>query len=138
MQQNNIHNVLQEHWFFVAIKGIDDIIKCNISPLRKPLPGACNMAKHTKESIIQMCKEQQVEFIRLQFTDIFGTLKNVAITVKQLEKALNNEIMFDGSSIEGFVRIEESDMILYPDPNTFVIYPWGNSEGKVARLICDV
>ena len=62
----------------------------------------------------------------------------MAVTVKQLEKALNNEIMFDGSSIEGFVRIEESDMILYPDPDTFVVYPWTASEGKVARLICDV
>jgi len=95
------------------------------------------MAKYTREDIIRICKDQQVEFIRLQFTDIFGTLKNVAITVKQLEKALNNEIMFDGSSIEGFVRIEESDMILYPDPNTFVIYPWSTKE-RVARLICDV
>jgi len=96
------------------------------------------MVKYTKESIIEMCRENEVQFIRLQFTDIFGTLKNVAITVKQLEKALNNEIMFDGSSIEGFVRIEESDMILYPDPNTFVIYPWTEKEGKTARLICDV
>lgn len=100
--------------------------------------GACEMAKYTKESILRMCKEQGVQFIRLQFTDIFGTLKNVAITIKQLEKALNNEIMFDGSSIEGFVRIEESDMILYPDPNSFVIYPWSALEGKVGRLICDV
>jgi glutamine synthetase len=96
------------------------------------------MAKYTREQIIEICREEQVQFIRLQFTDIFGTLKNVAVTVKQLEKALNNEIMFDGSSIEGFVRIEESDMILYPDPDTFVVYPWTASEGKVARLICDV
>ena len=96
------------------------------------------MAKYTREQIIEICREEQVQFIRLQFTDIFGTLKNVAVTVKQLEKALNNEIMFDGSSIEGFVRIEESDMIRYPDPDTFVVYPWTASEGKVARLICDV
>jgi len=96
------------------------------------------MAKFTKEDILQICREKQVQFIRLQFTDIFGTLKNVAITVKQLDKALNNQIMFDGSSIEGFVRIEESDMILYPDPNSFVIYPWSPRDGLVARLICDV
>ena len=96
------------------------------------------MAKYTKEDILRLCREQQVQFIRLQFTDIFGTLKNVAITVKQLGKALDNEIMFDGSSIEGFVRIEESDMILYPDPNSFAIYPLSASEGRAGRLICDV
>ena len=96
------------------------------------------MAKYTKHDILRICKEQEVQFVRLQFTDIFGTLKNVAITVKQLGKALDNEIMFDGSSIEGFVRIEESDMILYPDPSSFVIYPWTKEEGHVARLICDV
>ena len=68
------------------------------------------MAKYTKEMILQMAEEEDVEFIRLQFTDMFGTLKNVAITSSQLEKALNNQCMFDGSSIEGFVRIEESDI----------------------------
>ncbi|HHY82197.1 MAG TPA: type I glutamate--ammonia ligase [Clostridiales bacterium] len=96
------------------------------------------MTKYTKEDIVRICRNEQVQFIRLQFTDIFGTLKNVAVTVKQLEKALENEIMFDGSSIEGFVRIEESDMIICPDPNTFVIYPWTSSQERVARLICDV
>jgi glutamine synthetase len=96
------------------------------------------MPNYTKENILKICRDRQVQFIRLQFTDIFGTLKNVAITTKQLEKALNNEMMFDGSSIEGFVRIEESDMILYPDPNSFVIYPWSPEDGLVARLICDV
>src|SRR5690554_5668844 len=96
------------------------------------------MAKYTKQDILRISEEKKVQFIRLQFTDIFGTLKNVAITVKQLGKALDNEIMFDGSSIEGFVRIEESDMILYPDPSSFVIYPWTAEEGLVARLICDV
>ena len=77
-------------------------------------------------------------FIRLQFTDIFGTLKNIAITSSQLEKALDNKCMFDGSSVEGFVRIEESDMYLYPDYDTFEIFPWRPQQGKVARLICDV
>ncbi|MEZ0536983.1 type I glutamate--ammonia ligase [Caldicellulosiruptoraceae bacterium PP1] len=96
------------------------------------------MRSYTNEDIIRICKEQDVKFIRLQFVDIFGTLKNVAITVDQLEAALNNELMFDGSSIEGFVRIEESDMYLRPDPNTFTIFPWRPSPNKVARLICDV
>ena len=68
------------------------------------------MSNYTKEDIFRMVEEEDVEFIRLQFTDIFGTLKNVAITSSQLEKALDNKCMFDGSSIEGFVRIEESDM----------------------------
>lgn len=96
------------------------------------------MPKYTKEDVIRLVKECDVEFIRLQFTDIFGTLKNVAITAGQLEKALDNECMFDGSSIEGFVRIEESDMYLRPDTNTFVIFPWRPQSGKVARMICDV
>lgn len=96
------------------------------------------MSKYTKQDIIRMVEEEDVEFIRLQFTDIFGVLKNVAVTSSQLEKALNNECMFDGSSIEGFVRIEESDMYLYPDLDTFVIFPWRPQQGKVARIICDV
>ena len=94
--------------------------------------------KRTKEEIFELVKENNVKFIRLQFTDIFGVLKNVAITIDQLEKAMNNECMFDGSSIEGFARIEESDMYLRPDPDTFVIFPWRPQVGKVARLICDV
>ena len=96
------------------------------------------MSRYTKQDIFNMVEEEDVEFIRLQFTDMFGTLKNVAITSSQLEKALNNECMFDGSSIEGFVRIEESDMYLYPDLDTFVIFPWRPQQGKVARIICDV
>lgn len=96
------------------------------------------MPNYTREDILRLSKEQDVKFVRLQFTDIFGILKNVAITVEQLEKALDNKCMFDGSSIEGFVRIEESDMYLRPDPNTFVIFPWRPQTGKVARLICDV
>jgi glutamine synthetase len=96
------------------------------------------MSKYTKQDIMQIVEEEGVEFIRLQFTDIFGTMKNVAITASQLEKALNNRYMFDGSSIEGFVRIEESDMYLYPDLDTFAIFPWRPQQGKVARIICDV
>ncbi|MGI6701887.1 MAG: type I glutamate--ammonia ligase [Christensenellales bacterium] len=94
--------------------------------------------KYNKQEIIDLVKKEDVKFIRLQFTDILGQLKNVAITASQLEKALDGKCMFDGSSIEGFVRIEESDMYLKPDLDTFVIFPWRPQEGKVARLICDV
>ncbi len=76
---------------------------------------------YSKKDIMELVKDEDVEFIRLQFTDMFGSLKNVAITASQLEKALNNECMFDGSSIEGFVRIEESDMYLHPDYDTWTI-----------------
>lgn len=85
-----------------------------------------------------MAEDNDVKFIRLQFTDVFGTLKNVAITIDELGKALDGKCMFDGSSIEGFVRIEESDMYLKPDPNTFAIFPWRPQVGRVARLICDI
>ena len=96
------------------------------------------MAKYTKEDILRILEENDVKFIRLQFTDIFGTLKNVAITRSQAGKALDNQCMFDGSSIEGFVRIEESDMYLRPDLDTFCLLPWHTQHGKIARLICDV
>ena len=96
------------------------------------------MSKYSKEDIIRMVREDDVEFIRMQFTDIFGQLKNVAITASQIEKAVNNQIMIDGSSIEGFVRIQESDQYLYPDLDSFVVLPWRPQQGKVARLICDV
>lgn len=93
-----------------------------------------------REEILRIVKEENVKFIRLQLTDILGVHKSVSITVDQLEKALDGELMFDGSSIEGFVRIEESDMYLKPDPNTFLVLPWTSqvSSGKIARLICDV
>ena len=93
---------------------------------------------YSKEDIIRKVREEDVEFIRLQFTDIFGQLKNVAITASQIEKAVHDQIMFDGSSIEGFVRIDESDQYLYPDLDSFTIFPWRPSHNKVARLICDV
>lgn len=101
------------------------------------MKGEVNMG-YTKEDIIRIVKEEDVKFIRMQFTDIFGQLKNVAITASQIEKAVNNQIMLDGSSIEGFVRINESDQYLYPDLNSFLIFPWRPQHGKVARLICDV
>lgn len=96
------------------------------------------MANYTKEQILKECVDKDVEFIRLQFIDILGVPKNVAITFSQLEKVLEEGMMFDGSSIEGFARIEESDMYLRPDLDTFVIYPWRPQQGKVARLLCDV
>ncbi len=96
------------------------------------------MSKYDKEDILRLAREEDVEFIRLQFTDIFGMLKNVAVTSSQLEKALDDRCMFDGSSIEGFVRDDETDMYLHPDPDTFEIFPWRPQQGKVARLICDV
>ncbi len=96
------------------------------------------MSHYTKKDIIRMVEEEDVEFIRLQFTDIFGNLKNMAVTTSQLDKVLDNKCMFDGSSIEGFVRIEESDMYLHPDLDTFEIFPWRPQQGKVARFLCDV
>jgi glutamine synthetase len=95
-------------------------------------------SKYTKEDIKAIVKDKNVKFIRLQFTDILGTIKNVEIPTSQLDKALDNKMMFDGSSIEGFVRIEESDMYLRPDLDTFMIFPWTAEKGKVARLICDI
>lgn len=89
----------------------------------------------TKEDVLKKAQELELEFIHMQFTDLVGTMKNVSITIEQLEKALDNEIMFDGSSIDGFVRIEESDMYLYPDISTFEVFPWRPRE---ARLICDI
>ena len=93
----------------------------------------------TKEAILKSAKENDVKYIRLQFTDMVGTIKNVEIPINNLEKALDNEMMFDGSSILGFVRIDEADMYLYPDYNTWLVMEWEKAPyGKVARLICDV
>ncbi len=94
--------------------------------------------EYTRDDVIRMADEKNVKFIRLQFTDIFGSLKNVTITRKQLDKALDNQCMFDGSSIEGFVRIDESDMYLYPDLNTFEVFPWSDENCREARIICNV
>ena len=96
------------------------------------------MRQYTPEDIIRRVRDEDIQFIRMQFTDIFGQLKNVAITASQIERAVSNQIMMDGSSIEGFVRIEESDQYLWPDLDTFAILPWRPQYGKVARLICDV
>lgn len=93
---------------------------------------------YTVAEIIQNAQDENVRFLRLMFTDIMGTIKNVEVPISQLKKVLDNKMMFDGSSIEGFVRIEESDMYLYPDLTTWLIFPWENQHGKVARLICDI
>jgi glutamine synthetase len=91
-----------------------------------------------KSDVLKKCKDEKVKFLRLQFTDIFGVNKNVEIPESQFEKAMDGEILFDGSSIEGFARIEESDMLLRPDLETFRVFPWGNNEGVIARVICDI
>ncbi len=91
------------------------------------------------QEVLKICREERVKFLRLHFTDIMGTNKNVEVPFGQFEKALDGQIMFDGSSIEGFSRLEESDMLLFPDPQTFRIFPWEQMErGKVGRLICDI
>ena len=92
----------------------------------------------TKQDIFNLVEEEDVRFVRLQFTDILGTMRNMAITTSKLKDALDNNCMFDGSSIKGFVSIEESDLYLHPDLDTFTIFPWRPHQGKVARLICDV
>src|SRR5712672_3809400 len=92
----------------------------------------------TAKDILDLATSNNVRFLRLQFTDILGVNKNVEIPASQFEKALAGDIMFDGSSIEGFVRIEESDMLLSPDFSTFQVFPWGDEKSRVARLICDI
>ena len=96
------------------------------------------MQKYTKEDIFNLVEDEDVEFIRLQFTDLFGNLKNIAITVSQLEKALDNKIYFNPASIDGYVKDEDDVLFLHPDLSTFVIFPWRPQQGKVARMICDV
>src|SRR4026207_2245745 len=101
-------------------------------------PGTANLGER-KAQILEQAERDQVKFMRLQFTDILGTIQNLEIPTRQVEDALDGRIMFDGSSIEGVVRIEESDMYLRPDLATFTIFPWDNPSGeKVARMICDI
>ncbi|MBS1817496.1 MAG: type I glutamate--ammonia ligase [Acidobacteria bacterium] len=103
-----------------------------------PSPHASSPAL-TKLQVLELAEQHKVKFLRLQFTDILGTIKNVEIPNGQFERALDGGVMFDGSSIEGFVRIEESDMYLKPDLSTFCVFPWSGPGGeKVARLICDI
>ncbi|MCU0618857.1 MAG: glutamine synthetase beta-grasp domain-containing protein, partial [Gemmatimonadaceae bacterium] len=92
----------------------------------------------TAKDILELAAARGVKFLRLQFTDILGVIKNVEIPRSQFAKALAGDILFDGSSIEGFVRVEESDMLLVPDLSTFRVFPWGEGDARTARLICDV
>ena len=97
-----------------------------------------DLAGSNREDILELTRRFDVSFLRLQFTDILGVNKNVEVPASQFDKALDGEIMFDGSSIEGFVRIEESDMLLKPDLSTFRILPYEDEAGRVARLLCDI
>src|SRR5438046_4583202 len=97
-----------------------------------------NVHGATEKDILELARTLNVRSMRLQFTDILGVNKNVEIPASQFEKALAGDIMFDGSSIEGFVRIEESDMLLAPDLSTFRLFPWGSADARVARVICDI
>lgn len=106
------------------------------TPSRSLVPA--DLSGATAPDILELAEAQQVRFLRLQFTDIQGVTKNVEIPSSQFRKALNGDIMFDGSSIEGFVRVEESDMLLAPDLATFQIFPWGDPAARVARIICDI
>src|SRR3989449_4379788 len=94
--------------------------------------------RESLDYVLQSCREHDVKFIRLWFTDILGSLKSVAITVEELPEALEEGVGFDGSSIEGFARIDESDMMAMPDPTTFAILPWRPTERRVARMFCDI
>lgn len=110
-------------------------------PAHKVRPGAGGAERTTgasRDDLLTVLRERNIRFLRLQFIDIMGVLKNVEVPASQFEKALDGDIMFDGSSIQGFVRVEESDMMLRPDYSTFVVLPWGDPDNAVARVICDV
>lgn len=94
--------------------------------------------KYTVEDILEIIEEEEIEFLYLQFTDILGIMKNIAITGEEIKRALNGELTFDGSSIDGLVRVEEYDMCLKPDLDTFLVYPWRGSFGREARVICNI
>src|SRR6187549_2082092 len=98
------------------------------------------MAKDDRKArILERAEHEKVKFMRLQFTDILGATKNVEVPDRQFEEALEGRIMFDGSSIEGFVRVEESDMYLKPDLTTFQVFPWSYAGSeRVGRIICDI
>ena len=100
--------------------------------MRKNRPDPAD-GRQTKAQILERTEREKVKFLRLQFTDILGTIKNVEIPDRQFEEALDGHIMFDGSSIEGFVRIEESDMYLRPDLSTFRVFPWAGPTGEKRR-----
>src|SRR5215213_5928941 len=113
-----------------------DVLSPSTAKFNNPAPHS--LAGATAQDVLKLADEHGVRFLRLQFTDILGVIKNVEIPRSQFAKALAGDIMFDGSSIEGFVRIEESDMLLAPDFSTFQIFPWGDEQSRVARVICDI
>ena len=96
------------------------------------------MGNYTREEILQMVEEEDVEFIRLQFTDMFGAIKNIAVTARELPRALDNRCMINGEQIAGMDMEKGSDLYLSPIPDTFAILPWRPQQGKVARMICDL
>src|ERR1043166_9270484 len=122
------------HRFTVALH--DPRIEVYLPSRSRPLTP--DTAGASKKDVLELTDKLNVRFVRLQFTDILGVNKNVEIPSSQFEKALAGDIMFDGSSIEGFVRIEESDMLLAPDLDTFLVFPWGDPESRICRLICDI
>ena len=96
------------------------------------------MGNYTREEILQMVEEEDVEFIRLQFTDMFGAIKNIAVTARELPRALNNQCIINAEQIAGMDQEKGSDLYLRPIPDTFAILPWRPQQGKVARMICDL
>ena len=96
------------------------------------------MGNYTREEILQMVEEEDVEFIRLQFTDMFGAIKNIAVTARELPRALNNQCVIDGEQIAGTSGLKDADLYLRPVLDTFAILPWRPQQGKVARMICDL
>ena len=94
--------------------------------------------KLTKEDVLRIVEDRQIKFVRFWFTDVLGSLKSFAVTPAELEGAFDEGMGFDGSSIEGFARIEESDMVAYPDPSTFAVLPWRAGAGGTARMFCDI
>lgn len=96
------------------------------------------MANYTKQDIYRLVEEEDVEFIRLQFVDSFGALKNIAMTANHLDRILENRVVFDGAAIQGYDTKDLSEFILAPDLDTFTIFPWRPQRGRVARFICDV
>ena len=96
------------------------------------------MLDQQREYVLRTVEERGVRLVRLWFTDVLGTLKSFAITPAELENALNDGMTFDGSSIDGYSRIQEADVLAIPDPNTFELLPWIDNKNTEARVICDV
>ena len=119
----------------------EDVLRRDLVPMHKVRAEGGRVlraAGASREDLLRLLRERNIRFLRLQFIDIMGVLKNVEVPASQFEKALDGDILFDGSSIQGFVRVEESDMVLRPDYSSFVVLPWGDPDNAVARLICDV